>query len=203
MKNTIFILIALLTIISCKNTSYYMEEIISERNVGITLRKYYDDEKDTVVTTYGIVIPVEFKLDINYKNIHKTTSFRYIRNDKSAGGNGNNYCIFNGDTNKPIFYEENNWGYPYFPSSIYLIDEKLDLTKEEAEAFIKKYRPTASAEEIKSDKDTIVLAPYSKFRKENPEFIEKLRKEPDTLTLWLSFKKIEKEPQIIEKGIHW
>ena len=203
MRNTIFILIALLTIISCKNTSYYMEEIISERNVGITLREYYDGEKGAVVTSLGIIIPVEFKLDINYKNIHKTTSFRYIRNDKSAGGNGNNYCIFNGDTNKPIFYEENNWGYPYFPSSIYLIDEKLDLTKEEAEAFIKKYHPTASVEEIKSDKDTIVLAPYSKFRKENPEFIEKLRKEPDTLTLWLSFKKIEKEPQIIEKGIHW
>ena len=203
MRNTIFILIALLIIISCKNTSYYMEEIISERNVGITLREYYDGEKGAVVTSLGIIIPVEFKLDINYKNIHKTTSFRYIRNDKSAGGNGNNYCIFNGDTNKPIFYEENNWGYPYFPSSIYLIDEKLDLTKEEAEAFIKKYHPTASVEEIKSDKDTIVLAPYSKFRKENPEFIEKLRKEPDTLTLWLSFKKIEKEPQIIEKGIHW
>ena len=105
MKNTIFILIALLTIISCKNTSY-IEEITSERNVGITLRKYYDDEKDTVVTTYGIVIPVEFKLDINYKNIHKTTSFYYFRNEKNAGGNGNNYRIFNGDTNIPIFYEE-------------------------------------------------------------------------------------------------
>ena len=202
MKNTIFILIALLTIISCKNTSY-IEEITSERNVGITLREYYDGEKGAVVTSLGIIIPVEFKLDINYKNIHKTTSFHYIRNDKSAGGNGNNYCIFNGDTNIPIFYEENNWGYPYFPSSIYLIDEKLDLTKEEAEAFIKKYHPTASVEEIKSDNDTIVLAPYSKFRKENPEFIEKLRKEPDTLTLRLSFKKIEKEPKIIDKGIHW
>ena len=202
MRNTIFILIALLTIISCKNTSYYMEEIISERNVGITLREYYDGEKGAVVTSLGIIIPVEFKLDINYKDIRKTTSFRYIRNDKNAGANGN-YRIFNGDTNTPIFYEENNWGYPYFPSSIYLIDEKLDLTKEEAEAFIKKYHPTASVEEIKSDKDTIVLAPYSKFRKENPEFIEKLRKEPDTLKLRLSFKKIEKEPQIIRKGIHW
>ena len=48
----------------------------------------------------------------------------------------------------------------------------------------------------------LYLAPYSKFRKENPEFIEKLRKEPDTLTLWLSLKN-EKEPKIIDKGIHW
>ena len=201
MRNTIFILIALLIIISCKNTSY-IEEITSERNVGITLRKYYDDEKDTVVTTYGIVIPIEFKLDINYKDVRKTASLYYTRDGKPTG-DYENYRIFNGDTNIPIFYEENNWGYPYFPSSIYLIDEKLDLTKEEAEAFIKKYHPTASVEEIKSDKDTIVLAPYSKFRKENPEFIEKLRKEPDTLTLSLFFKKIEKEPQIIDKGIHW
>ena len=200
MRNTIFILIALLTIISCKNTSY-IEEITSERNVGITLRKYYDDEKDTVVTTYGIVIPIEFKLDINYKDVRKTASLYYTRDGKPTG-DYENYRIFNGDTNIPIFYEENNWGYPYFPSSIYLIDEKLDLTKEEAEAFIKKYHPTASAEEIKSDKDTIVLAPYSKFRKENPEFIEKLRKEPDTLTLYIRFKN-EKEPLIIEKGIHW
>ena len=200
MRNTIFILIALLTIISCKNTSY-IEEITSERNVGITLRKYYDDEKDTVVTTYGIVIPVEFKLDINYKNIRKTTSLYYTRDGKPTG-DYENYRIFNGDTNIPIFYEENNWGYPYFPNSIYLVDDELNLTKDEAEAFIKKYRPTASAEEIKSDKDTIVLAPYSKFRKENPEFIEKLRKEPDTLTLWLSLKN-EKEPKIIDKGIHW
>ena len=92
MRNTIFILIALLTIISCKNTSY-IGEITSERNVGITLRKYYEIEKDTVVTTLGIIIPIEFKLDINYKDIRKTTSFRYIRNNKSAGGNGNNYCI--------------------------------------------------------------------------------------------------------------
>lgn len=200
MKNTIFILIALLTIISCKNTSY-IEEITSERNVGITLRKYYDGEKGAVVTSLGIIIPVEFKLDINYKDVRKTASLYYTRDGKPTG-DYENYRIFNGDTNIPIFYEENNWGYPYFPSSIYLIDEKLDLTKEEAEAFIKKYHPTASAEEIKSDKDTIVLAPYSKFRKENPEFIEKLRKEPDTLTLYIRFKN-EKEPLIIEKGIHW
>ena len=201
MKNTIFILIALLTIISCKNTSY-IEEITSERNVGITLREYYDGEKGAVVTSLGIIIPVEFKLDINYKDVRKTASLYYTRDGKPTATNGN-YRIFNGDTNIPIFYEENNWGYPYFPSSIYLIDEKLDLTKEEAEAFIKKYHPTASAEEIKSDKDTIVLAPYSKFRKENPEFIEKLRNVPDSLILILTFKKIEKEPQIIEKGIHW
>ena len=201
MRNTIFILIALLVIISCKNTSY-IEEITSERNVGITLREYYDGEKGAVVTSLGIIIPVEFKLDINYKDIRKTASLYYTRDGKPTATNGN-YRIFNGDTNKPIFYEENNWGYPYFPSSIYLIDEKLDLTKEEAEAFIKKYHPTASAEEIKSDKDTIVLAPYSKFRKENPEFIEKLRNVPDSLILILTFKKIEKEPQIIEKGIHW
>ena len=200
MKNTIFILIALLTIISCKNTSY-IEEITSERNVGITLREYYDGEKGAVVTSLGIIIPVEFKLDINYKDVRKTASLYYTRDGKPTATNGN-YRIFNGDTNIPIFYEENNWGYPYFPSSIYLIDEKLDLTKEEAEAFIKKYHPTASAEEIKSDKDTVVLAPYSKFRKENPEFIEKLRKEPDTLTLRLSFKN-KKEPKIIDKGIHW
>ncbi len=200
MRNTIFILIALLVIISCKNTSY-IEEITSERNVGITLRKYYDDEKDTVVTTYGIVIPVEFKLDINYKDVRKTASLYYTRDGKPTG-DYENYRIFNGDTNIPIFYEEKNWGYPYFPNSIYLVDDELNLTKDEAEAFIKKYRPTASAEEIKSDKDTIVLAPYSKFRKENPEFIEKLRKEPDTLTLRLSFKN-KKEPKIIDKGIHW
>ena len=200
MRNTIFILIALLTIISCKNTSY-IEEITSERNVGITLRKYYDGEKGAVVTSLGIIIPVEFKLDINYKDVRKTASLYYTRDGKPTG-DYENYRIFNGDTNIPIFYEENNWGYPYFPSSIYLIDEKLDLTKEEAEAFIKKYHPTASAEEIKSDKDTVVLAPYSKFRKENPEFIEKLRKEPDTLTLYIRFKN-EKEPLIIEKGIHW
>ena len=200
MRNTIFILIALLVIISCKNTSY-IEEITSERNVGITLREYYDGEKGAVVTSLGIIIPVEFKLDINYKDVRKTASLYYTRDGKPTATNGN-YRIFNGDTNIPIFYEENNWGYPYFPSSIYLIDEKLDLTKEDAEAFIKKYHPTASAEEIKSDKDTIVLAPYSKFRKENPEFIEKLRKEPDTLTLYIRFKN-EKEPLIIEKGIHW
>ena len=200
MRNTIFILIALQVIISCKNTSY-IEEITSERNVGITLREYYDGEKGAVVTSLGIIIPVEFKLDINYKDVRKTASLYYTRDGKPTATNGN-YRIFNGDTNIPIFYEENNWGYPYFPSSIYLIDEKLDLTKEEAEAFIKKYHPTASAEEIKSDKDTIVLAPYSKFRKENPEFIEKLRKEPDTLTLYIRFKN-EKEPLIIEKGIHW
>ena len=200
MRNTIFILIALLVIISCKNTSY-IEEITSERNVGITLRKYYDGEKGAVVTSLGIIIPVEFKLDINYRDVRKTASLYYTRDGKPTG-DYENYRIFNGDTNIPIFYEENNWGYPYFPSSIYLIDEKLDLTKEEAEAFIKKYHPTASAEEIKSDKDTIVLAPYSKFRKENPEFIEKLRKEPDTLTLYIRFKN-EKEPLIIEKGIHW
>ena len=200
MKNTIFILIALLTIISCKNTSY-IEEITSERNVGITLRKYYDGEKGAVVTSLGIIIPVEFKLDINYKDVRKTASLYYTRDGKPTG-DYENYRIFNGDTNIPIFYEEKNWGYPYFPNSIYLVDDELNLTKDEAEAFIKKYRPTASAEEIKSDKDTIVLAPYSKFRKENPEFIEKLRKEPDTLTLYIRFKN-EKEPLIIEKGIHW
>ncbi|WP_315143398.1 hypothetical protein [Capnocytophaga leadbetteri] len=200
MRNTIFILIALQVIISCKNTSY-IEEITSERNVGITLREYYDGEKGAVVTSLGIIIPVEFKLDINYKNIRKTTSLYYTRDGKPTG-DYENYRIFNGDTNIPIFYEENNWGYPYFPNSIYLVDDELNLTKEEAEAFIKKYHPTASAEEIKSDKDTIVLAPYSKFRKENPEFIEKLRKEPDTLALYIRFKN-EKEPLIIEKGIHW
>ena len=53
MRNTIFILIALLTIISCKNTSY-IEEITSERNVGITLRNYYEIEKEPQIIRKGI-----------------------------------------------------------------------------------------------------------------------------------------------------
>ncbi len=54
--------------------------------------------------------------------------------------------------------------------------------------------------EMKSEKDTIVLAPYSKFREENPEFIQKLRKEPDTLTLWLCVKNKEKRLQYIKEN---
>ena len=91
---------------------------------------------------------------------------------------------------------------PYFLKEEIRLILPLEALIKKLNLFIKKYRPTASAEEIKSDKDTIVLAPYSKFRKENPEFIEKLRKEPDTLTLYIRFKN-EKEPLIIEKGIHW
>ena len=54
--------------------------------------------------------------------------------------------------------------------------------------------------EMKNEKDTIVLAPYSKFREENPEFIQKLRKEPDTLTLWLCVKNKEKRLQYIKEN---
>lgn len=67
---------------------------------------------------------------------------------------------------------------------------------------IKKYNSTATIDKLQTKNDTISLVSYSQFRKDNPKFLEEMRKVPDSLTLVIS-KSGKKEIIVSSVKINW
>ncbi|MFH7019139.1 hypothetical protein [Flavobacterium sp. FlaQc-47] len=181
---------------NCKEKKYF-EEIVSEKNVSITkLRFPRDTEKEDLV----INIPVEFNLYLNnFPNIW----FVNIYYDKNNHGCVivQDFLINESQTDKTIFTLD-EFQYPNYPKSIYLVEQKIKISKEEAKKWIEKYNPKTAVENIKSIDDTITLVSYKKFREDNPKFIEELRRIPDSIKFVIKNRKEKKTIQIKEK-INW
>ncbi|MBE8724243.1 hypothetical protein [Flavobacterium hungaricum] len=182
---------------NCKEKTYF-KEVISEKNVNIVMAEFPKDKEDLVIN-----IPVEFELNFNnfpniwFVNIYykKNNHLRLIVDD---------YLIIDSQTNKPIFSLDNfeNSQFPNYPNSIYLVERKMKISKEEAQKFINKYNPKTSVKDIKSTTDTISLVSYKKFREDNPKFIEELRRIPDSITFVIQKRK-EKKPIQVKARINW
>ena len=182
---------------NCKEKTYF-NEVISEKNVGISMAEFPKNKEDFVLN-----IPLEFKLYLNnFPNIWFVNI--YYKKDNHLCMVIDDYLINDCQTNKPIFSFDNfeNSKYPNFPNGIYLVERKMKISKEEAQKLIKKYNPKTSVENIKSTNDTIPLLSYKKFREDNPEFIEELRKIPDSITFVIQNRK-EKKPIKVKARINW
>ncbi|MBF7091744.1 hypothetical protein IUY40_09335 [Flavobacterium sp. ALJ2] len=181
---------------NCKEKKYF-EEIVSEKDVSITkLRFAKDKEKDDLI----INIPVEFNLYLNdFPNIRRVNI--YYENNHHPCVIVQDFLINESQTDKTIFTLD-DFKYPNYPKSIYLVEQKMKISKEEAQQLIKKYNPKTAVENIKSIDDTIPLVSYKKFREDNPKFIEELRRIPDSIKFVIKNRKEKKTIQIKEK-INW
>ncbi|MBF7091746.1 hypothetical protein IUY40_09345 [Flavobacterium sp. ALJ2] len=197
MKKITFLISTLLFALcftNCKEKTYF-KEIVSEKNVGITLAEFPKNREDLVVT-----IPLEFNLYLNnFPNIWFVNI--YYEKDNRLCSDVDDYIIYNSKSDEIIFSLD-RYQYPNYPNSIYLVERKMRISKEEAQKFIERYNPKTAVENIKSTNDTIPLVSYKKFREDNPKFIEELRRVPDSITFVIQKKK-EKDPILIKEKINW
>ncbi|MBF7091745.1 hypothetical protein IUY40_09340 [Flavobacterium sp. ALJ2] len=179
---------------NCEEKTYF-KEIVSEKNVSITKIRFPKKGEDLVVT-----IPIEFALYLNnFPNIWYVGI--YYEKDNRLCSDIDDYLMIESENDKVILSLD-EFQYPNYPNSIYLVERKIKISKKDAQKLIEKYNPKTAVENIKSIDDTIPLVSYKKFREDNPKFIEELRRIPDSITFVIQNRK-EKNPVQIKEKINW
>ena len=102
--------------------------------------------------------------------------------------------------NIPIEFDL-NINHPNYPHSIYILDRRFIINDEQVNNLLKAYKINRSIDDIKRSKDTIHLTSYDKFRKEYPNFIQKMDVVPDSLFMRVVSEK--GEIKRIRKKIEW
>lgn len=192
MKIKIVLMLIYLLLISCTTTSY-IKEVVSEKEVSISIIKTYKE------TYYNLNVPLEFHLNLNSKKLYHVGHY-YIKGNKSML-KGDDYLFIDASTNERFFLFDRFGAYNY-PKKIYLYDRQLRLNEEQVLELIKKYNSTATIDKLQTKNDTISLVSYSQYRKDNPKFLEEMRKVPDSLTLVIS-KSGKKENIVSSVKINW
>lgn len=198
MKNQLLFLV--LAIFSCNTgvqNQQYIKEIVSNNPVTISMREDYlnsSEKKQTVVLN----IPVEFQLNLNEKDVRDVRLY-YLKDNRQLM-RATDYLIYNGENKKPIYAFE-DLEYPNYPKSVYIVDRQLAISSEKAEDMLQRYNPKASLSEIKSKVDTIEVVSYKKFREDYPDFIQRMRKQPDSIQLSIGFSK--GRTKLVGERINW
>ncbi|MFT3796612.1 hypothetical protein [Flavobacterium sp.] len=192
MKNTFLIAFILLSSASCGKKEYF-KEVISQKEVTLSLHEE-DNEKYLTLN-----IPVEFELNFNSSKL--ISAIPYYKIDGKHLMIGTDYLMYNKVNNKLL------WGFdsfaPYsYPKRIYFMTRKRKISEQQALTLIKKYNPNASLSSLqRRHHDTIDLIPYQKFRKDHPEFLQEMRKTPDSLIMNMWFGGNDK--RVIKQKINW
>lgn len=193
MSNLLLIAILIDMMIGCKEKIVF-KEVISNKKVEIT-KINTSKEIDSI----ALLIPIEFQMDLNFPNI-RFVNVNYRYNNGFLTTDPNDVIIKDTKT-KRILFTFDQFNYKTYPKLITIINRKIFLSKNEAEKLIKKYNPKESGNNIKLKTDTIALISYSQFRKEQPEFLKEMRKQPDSLIL--SLKPLKGKSTIIREKINW
>ncbi|WP_298119179.1 hypothetical protein [Flavobacterium sp.] len=190
MKKTIILISTVFFFISCTERNY-LKEVISNEKVSITLKETFEE------TYYNLNVPIEFELNLNNEKI--ISAVPYYENDGRKRFEGDFHYI---DTKyKTKMFSLDKYSPYNYPTNIYIIDEKRKITKDEVIALIKKYNPSKTIKSLQTKNDTIYLISYSKYRKDNPEFLQEMRKLPDSLILSLYIK--GKGSKVVGERINW
>lgn len=169
---------------NCKEKTYF-KEIVSEKTVDIAMAEFPKDKEDFVIN-----IPVEFNLYFNDFSAIRSVNIYYAIDNRLCS-EVDDYLFYDSLTDK-IYFSLDDFQYPNYPKGIYIVGRKMKISKIEVQKFIKKYNPKKSIEDIQNTNDTISLVSYKKFREENAEFVEELRRIPDSITFVIRNKKKEK-----------
>lgn len=192
MVKKIIILISALIAFSCASNAEYFKETESEKTVKITY-KVYPRNSDSV----SILVPLELKLNLNKPKV-KDVGVYYVMDGEFLNQITDFFIM--GTEKDNIIYAIEDLNHTTYPKSIYLLQKNLYIPKIDADRLLKKYHPELSVYDIKY-KDTLELASYKQFKKDFPEFIEKLREEPDSVifSIGLSSGKTD----VVRKRINW
>lgn len=196
MKNIVVLIFIWGISSNCSAPKVDMREIVSEKYVTISMRENFPSES---INSLVINIPIEFEVDINFPSVRKV-SFYYKSIETDLESEVDAFIVYNGETARPIF-EKEQWHYPNYPKSVYLVDRRIIVSKEQVRNLLKKYNINRSVEDIKNSQDTIKIVSYSKFRNAHPVFIEKMRLEPDSLMMRVQFEKGKVE--VVKRKIKW
>ena len=173
-------------LISCAKKTY-IKEVVENKKVYITYREIFNDK------FYNLNIPIQFNLNLNSSKILRIMP--YYETNGHQMTIVEDYIIINGENNKEIYGFDTFQPYHY-PKTIYVVERKRKVSQNEVLDLIKKYNPSASIANLETKNDTIFLTSYSKYRKDNPKFLEDMRKQPDSLILSMWFggedKRLEK-----------
>ncbi|OYU78973.1 MAG: hypothetical protein CFE23_16205 [Flavobacterium sp. BFFFF1] len=177
MKTISLVISVLFLATGCAEKKYFTE-VVSDKVITISMREAYNEKYLT------LNIPVGFSLNLNHSEI-KDVRLYWVLNNKQLA-DVEDYVVMNAENDRIIYAIEDK-EYPNYPKSIYLLNRRNKISKEDALALIKKYNPTATLESIKSRKDTIKLVSYALYRKDNPEFLKEMRRLPDSLIFSIGF----------------
>ena len=190
MKKTIVVVFLSLITISCKTKTFF-KEIVSEKPVKIRSGLQKND------TLKYLHLPLEFTLKIDSKDIERIEFL--LKKDSVYLMPGDGFHSFNGDTNQL------KWSFILSkekpPKSIYIVPQDLSISSAMLNNLLAKYAPNVKAEDIGTNIKTLDLVPYKQFRKDFPDYIEEMRKVPDTFGLRIRFPKNHIE--IIREQIKW
>ncbi len=176
MKKILLLISVLFFCINCAEKKYF-KEVNSDKNISIVKRKIVNDE------FLLLNIPLKYNLNLNNSNI-KDVRF-YFNNNGYRLIDMEEFIIVDGETNKNI-YSLNDTEFSSYPKKIYL-NYFYKINKDEALELLKKYNSKATLESLKTKNDHIFLVSYNQYREDNPEFLQEMRKQPDSLFLSIGF----------------
>lgn len=191
MKKTIILISIVYLFVSCAENKYF-QEIVSNKKVSISIRETFNDKYLT------LNIPLEFNLNLNHSEI-KDVGVYWKLNNKILTDD-EDYYIRETKNDKIIFGIQDK-EFPNYPESIYLLNAKNKISIDDALVLIKKYNPTADLQSIKSRNDTIFIVSYKQYREDNPQFLQQMRKQPDSLFLSIGFS--DGKQKTFKEKINW
>ncbi|KAF2079027.1 hypothetical protein [Flavobacterium sharifuzzamanii] len=178
MKKKIILVFMVFCIYSCnRKDSIFIKEIISDEMVTITPILKKGSSKDSV----AIVIPMEFEIKTNNSSL-KSIDFYVVINQKILMQITEYEIYDKKNKNKPI-----NDLDAYLSSdksfNIIIKEKKHLISVKDAMKILSKYKKDNKLLYNLKFGDTIKIEPYSQFRKNNPIFLNELRKIGDTLII--------------------
>ncbi|MFC0780984.1 hypothetical protein [Flavobacterium sp. HJSW_4] len=179
MKNYIYALV-LLILVSCNSKPKpALEEIISDEFVTIT-KSMIEVESDSVCLN----LPLEFKIklpsSVNYLSANLIDNGHYLSTP-------NDFLIYNKEQPKKVIFDFEQYLLVGKPFKIIIKKRNHLVSKKDAQELLKKYSKKKSLNNLKKG-DTINLIPYDIFRKDNPNFLNELRRIEDKIRITTSCK---------------
>jgi len=197
MKKKYSFSLLILLLVSCKTKEpIEINQIDSKEVVTILSSLKNPLLKDSVVLS----IPAEFKITINSSNLGYIV-WRYHLDGKVLLDDVVDYQVYNKKNRLKLIHNLNFDEIPKDKFIDIIVKERNHLiSKIEADNLLKKYRINKLITNLKMG-DTIKLVPYNKFRSENKDIINSLKKIQDSIDFKVMRGK--EENFYITKKINW
>ncbi len=167
----------LLLFFGCTEKKVISRQLATDKNISIVKRKIVNDE------FLLLNIPLKFELNLNHSTMKDIVFYFEINNRKLI--HDEEFIVEDSETNKNI-YNLNDTEFSSYPKKIYL-NYFYKINRDEALELLKKYNSKATLESLKTKNDHIFLVSYNQYKKDNPEFLQEMKKQPDSLFLSIGF----------------
>lgn len=187
-----------LLLISCESKEpILVKQIFSDEMVTIQPNFKKTSIKDSVF----ISIPTEFEITITSSKIREIDLF-YIINNKRLFIGLSDYEVYNKQNKTKPIYTLNTYLSSDRPTYIIVKERNHLISKIDAQNLLKKNNIDVHLSDLKQG-DTIKIAPYNKFRKDNIDIIYDLKKINDSIIFNIWKGSGEGETVYVKQKINW